>query len=185
MAPVAPASSSTKRKSSQQQQQSAVDGKKFPKSLGSLLRYMEGIEVIVELKTGKRHRGVLESADEFMNLSLEGVDHGNNDDGGPSAGASFPAAAAAPAAAVMVPQHQGNQDVISDSSGWHPSASLPPVTGMENLLQDSIYSSLDIRGSNIRYIHFPDNADLSSLVKAGADRERNATKKYSRGKRKK
>lgn len=41
-----------------------------------------------------------------------------------------------------------------------------------------------IRGSTIRYIHFPDNADLTAVIKQGMDRERAAAQKYQRGVRK-
>jgi small nuclear ribonucleoprotein (snRNP)-like protein len=47
------------------------------------------------------------------------------------------------------------------------------------------YSKLHIRGSSIRYIHFPDNVDLAVLIKIGIDRQRAATDKYTRGKRQK
>jgi small nuclear ribonucleoprotein (snRNP)-like protein len=39
-------------------------------TLASLLRYMEGYEIIVELKTGRRVRGMLVSADDNMNMTL-------------------------------------------------------------------------------------------------------------------
>jgi small nuclear ribonucleoprotein (snRNP)-like protein len=112
-------------------------------SLGSLLRYMEGIEIIVELKTGKRIRGMLESSDDYMNLTL---DHAEEE--GQSNKEDF----------------SSNKDATDDTN--------------------EILTSLNIRGSNIRYIHFPDNADLTSLVRTGAERERSAANKYKRGMRK-
>jgi small nuclear ribonucleoprotein (snRNP)-like protein len=119
------------------------------KSLGSLLRYMEGIEVIVELKTGKRHRGILTAADEFMNLTLE--------------------------QSQSQSQSQQRRGTEEKEEQWDPAQ-------QESLLLLS--SSLDIRGPTIRYIQFPDNADLTSTVTMGVERERTAAKKYSRGKRK-
>ena len=52
----------------------------------------------------------------------------------------------------------------------------------ENVFQ---YSKIHIRGSAIRYIHFPDHADLPALIKLGVDRQRAARDKYARGKRQK
>ena len=44
---------------------------KSHRSLASLLRFFEGMELAVELKTGRTYRGVLSSADEYMNLTLD------------------------------------------------------------------------------------------------------------------
>lgn len=46
------------------------------------------------------------------------------------------------------------------------------------------FQVVHIRGSNIRYIHFPDNADLPKLVRLGLDRIKSAKDKYARGTRK-
>lgn len=46
-------------------------------------------------------------------------------------------------------------------------------------------TAVHIRGSTIRYIHFPDDLDLSGVIRVGMDRERAALQKYSRGKRSK
>lgn len=144
-----------------------VTRKKFSKSLGSLLRFMEGIEIIVELKNGTRHRGILTTSDEFMNLTLEG------------------------AIELTVRTRTERSDSTSiagpDKQDYSSSsAASSTVETTDNLLLDSnILSSLDIRGANIRYIQFPDNANLTSVVKTGVERERNAMKMYSRGKRKK
>lgn len=48
---------------------------------------------------------------------------------------------------------------------------------------DIDYSLLQIRGSMIRYIQFPDDADLPQLVKMGMNRVKAASDKYNRGKR--
>ncbi|VEU40854.1 unnamed protein product [Pseudo-nitzschia multistriata] len=110
-------------------------------TIPSLLKYMEGYEVIVELKTGKRHRGILSSADDNMNLILEEGGCEDGDDHGPG------------------------------GSGGPPPASV--VATVRN-----------IRGSSVRYLHFPDNADLASLVRSGRERERNASKRYQKTRRK-
>jgi small nuclear ribonucleoprotein (snRNP)-like protein len=139
------------------------------KSLGSVLRYMEGMEMIVELKTGQRHRGILTSADEFMNLTLSLVERkGTEQDHPPSKMQDFH---------LSRPkddddEHSMPQNDNSTSAGYH----------TETL--DDVRSSVDIRGPKIRYIHFPDNSDLTSMVTMGVERERIAAKKYNRGKRK-
>jgi len=43
---------------------------------------------------------------------------------------------------------------------------------------------MQIRGSTIRYIHFPDKVDLAGVIKAGIQREKEAVDKYKRGVRK-
>lgn len=42
------------------------------------------------------------------------------------------------------------------------------------------YSLLSIRGSQIRYIHFPDDLNLSLVIKQGMERESAARKQYQR-----
>ena len=137
------------------------------KSLGSVLRYMEGMEMIVELKTGQRHRGILTSADEFMNLTLSLVERKGTEQGHQPKIEDFD---------LSRPQdddeHSMTQNDNSTSAGYH----------TETL--DDVLSSVDIRGPKIRYIHFPDNSDLTSMVTMGVERERIAAKKYNRGKRK-
>jgi len=138
-------------------------------SLGSILRYMEGMEIIVELKNGKRHRGILTAADEWMNVTLmihppeqqqqqqperrhqqHHVDNRNNND---------------------VDDEEQQEDDDDDEIFLFSSSS-------------SSSSSIDLRGSRIRYIQFPDNSDLLSIVSVGVERERVAAKRYNRGKRK-
>lgn len=102
-----------------------VDKRSRHKSLASLLRFFQGTQLAVELKTGKIYKGILSSSDDSMNLQLD--------------------------------------DCIFEG---------------KQLLQ------VHIRGSNIRYIHFPDDCDLSLTIKSGMDRERAAANKYKRGLRK-
>jgi len=54
------------------------------------------------------------------------------------------------------------------------------IQGSDDLLE---YNMLHIRGSSIRYVIFPNRADLPKLIKLGADRERGARERYARGKR--
>lgn len=118
-------------------------------TLASLLKYMEGYEVIVELKTGRRHRGRLTSADNNMNLMLQEEESGGNDKKG------------------------------VDGSG----SKIGPTKSNNNPPPLPIAITRNIRGSGIRYVHFPDNANLTSLVRSGRERERNAAKKYQKTKR--
>ena len=117
-------------------------------TLSSLLKYMEGYEIIVELKTGIRHRGRLTSADDNMNLTLEEEDEEEDDDD---------------------QEHNNNNEKKKEYNTQN-----PVVVNIER----------NIRGSNIRYIHFPDNANLSSVFQSGREREKNASQKYQKTKRK-
>ena len=100
------------------------------KSLASLLRYFEYVEVSIELKTGKIYTGILSSSDDSMNIQLDDC----------------------------------------------------KVTNQQTQTR---LAHVHIRGSTIRYIHFPDDTDLTSLIRSGIDRERAAANKYKRGLRKK
>lgn len=115
-------------------------------SLPSLLVHMEGIELIVEEKNGKRHQGILSSCDDEMNVSL-----------------SVPRNHSQPMDSEVTTTKNAEQEITT------------------NLLEDSM---LYIRGSNVRYIQFPDNANLTEMVRTGVGREQAATQKYNRGKRK-
>ena len=58
----------------------------------------------------------------------------------------------------------------------------PPPSSAQN--ETCILPLMQIRGSTIRYIHFPDHLDLAAVVKAGIQREKEAVDKYKRGVRK-
>jgi small nuclear ribonucleoprotein (snRNP)-like protein len=49
----------------------AVGKGRHHKTLCSLLHYFEGVELSVELKTGRIYRGTLANADDYMNLALD------------------------------------------------------------------------------------------------------------------
>jgi len=55
---------------------------------------------------------------------------------------------------------------------------------LDDCSQPTRLAHVHIRGSTIRYIHFPDDADLTGLIRSGIDRERAAANKYKRGLRK-
>lgn len=85
------------------------------------------------------------------------------------------------------PPKQRNQQTTAVGDRKNGPTEIPPSQSEmagDDLTSSSILSSLDIRGPNIRYIHFPDNADLTALVRSGAERERNAANRYKRTKRK-
>lgn len=119
-----------------------------PKNLGMLLRHFIGLEITVELKTGRIYSGRLNDADDFMNLILEKVQ-------------SEISASKSP----FVVDTNSNSQVS-------PSAAI---------LDEIDYKLIHIRGPRIRYIHFPDNADLPRLVRQGIDRAMAAKDKYARG----
>jgi small nuclear ribonucleoprotein (snRNP)-like protein len=133
-------------------------------TLGSLLKYMEGYEVIVELKTGKRHRGRLASADDNMNLMLE--DEKEEEE-----------------------EQQQQQGGIEEAGNKSDGGSIDTNTNNNNNNNTparqlfSMPVTRNIRGSKIRYVHFPDNANLPMLVRSGRERERNAANKYQKTKR--
>ena len=154
--------------------------KSVSKTLGSLLRHMEGIELIVELKTGIRIRGKLSSSDEYMNLTLEDAieeERFHN--------------------TIITHEYSYNDDDDDDDDDAidynnnnynynHNITTIEEEKEQEEEDASKIFSSsllMSIRGPKIRYIHFPDNADLASLVQTGTERERAAANKYKRGKR--
>jgi small nuclear ribonucleoprotein (snRNP)-like protein len=130
-------------------------------TLGSLLKYMEGYDVIVELKTGKRHRGRLASADDNMNLMLEEEKVEEKQ------------------------QHRGGIEEAGNKSesGSTDNTATNTTDPSSQLLFSVLMTTRNIRGSKIRYVHFPDNANLPMLVRSGRERERNAAKKYQKTKR--
>ena len=153
--------------------------KSVSKTLGSLLRHMEGIELIVELKTGIRIRGKLSSSDEYMNLTLEDAieeERFHN--------------------TIITHEYSYNDDddaIDYNNNNYnfnHNNTTIAEEKEKEKDQEEedasNIFSSsllMSIRGPKIRYIHFPDNADLASLVQTGTERERAAANKYKRGKR--
>ena len=109
------------------------------KSLCSLLHYFIGVELSVELKTGRIYHGTLSTADEYMNLTLDDA--------------------------------TTTTTTTTTTTNKQPANTGPLLT------------SVHIRGPTIRYIHFPDDLDLTRVIRVGMDRERSATQKYRRGKR--
>jgi len=122
------------------------------KTLGSLLRYFEGLDIAVELKTGKIYQGTLVAADQDMTVTLDDC----------TVSRTLPSYAK---------QQQSSNHKNNDSN-----SSARPILQLK---------SVQIRGSQVRYIHFLDpSLDLALTVKRGMDRERAASQKYKRGIRK-
>ena len=93
------------------------------KTLPSLLRHFDGIQLTVELKTGRQYTGILISADNSMDLTLENV-----------------------------------------------SSSCSRRSRAETDTSVDVLPLMHVRGSTIRYIHFPDNLDLSLTIKQSLER---------------
>lgn len=127
------------------------------RNLGVLLRHFVGLELTVELKNGRIYRGQLHDADDYMNLVIRKIQPNNYH--------TLPAA-----------------DI--DASATESSPALPlPLPLPLSTLEDLDYHMVHIRASSIRYVIFPDNADLPKLVRLGLDRIKTVTDKYARGKR--
>ena len=136
------------------------------RGMGSLLKFLRGTEMVVELKTGKRFRGVLEECDDFMNIELaDAVDEN-----------------------LLTEDCREGEDQQGDQYHQSDSAAQASTKSSQQdgpkLLQIDIPATLSIRGPKIRYIQFPDNVDLNSTIIQGMDRERAARNKYKRGLRK-
>ena len=145
----------------------ATSGKKerHSKTLTSLLKYFEGIPITVELKTGKMFFGTLSSGDESMSLTLTNVE------------------------IVTKPVTSNICNNISNQEASKATAAAECLDDQQEQQRGQqssphLLKIVQIRGSTIRYIHFPDNADLSIIVKHGMDRERAAAARYQRGVRK-
>jgi small nuclear ribonucleoprotein (snRNP)-like protein len=151
--------------------------KAHAKTLGSVLRHYEGMELIVELKTGRMYRGTVASADEYMNITLDDVEDARGSGG---------AARGTKNDTDDYDEDPPNTYPSSEKKGYSSTsiaASAAAATGPTNITIP-ILSSMYIKGPKIRYIHFPDSADLSALIRRGLDRDRAAANMYNRGKRK-
>jgi len=157
------------RKRVSQSTKRPLEGSQKITTLPPLLRHFIGLHLQVELKNGLSYHGTLHEADDYMNLVLR---------------------RASPAIADKV--HDGSLSNHSSSS-----ASLSQHTLLKSHMDSDAVSSLDLpsldpsyyqllhlRGPSIRYVHFPSNADLPTLIKLGQDRQRSAQNRYKRGKRK-
>ena len=135
---------------------SSSSGRYQPTSLGSLLRHFVDQHLTVELKNGKQYRGILSSAeDNTMSLLLLEV--------------------------VELRRRRRRSD---HRSSRHTHELHSTTTTTKNHPEDNYFPTLFVRGSTIRYIHFPDHCNLAGVVKEGKERELAASNKYKRGVRK-
>ena len=150
-------------------------------TLSPLLRHFVGLELSVELKNGRLYFGTLHDADDYMNLILSracSTTHARNRSN---------ALTALPSLSVTsVSNQRGFIPPIGTNTSTDPSkigSGTSPISSLKEELDAIDYKLLHIRGPSIRYIHFPDRANLPALIKMGLDRERNARDKYRRGQR--
>lgn len=173
---------------------SAIDDKKKKaptKCLPSLLRYFIDEELTVELKSGQMIRGVLSRSDEQMNVTLESaVMLTSQVRTRQCSTATRNSQSPPPENGQGRPSTDWDDITITSLNEWRPDYPLqsPLITTSHNssLLasQEINLSVVQIRGSKIRYIHFPDQLNLSATIKKGMDRERSALQRYQRGIRK-
>lgn len=138
------------------------------KTLGSLLHYFEGMVMAVELKTGKIYLGTLIAAEADLSVTLSDVAVLPSLGFRPRSTASSAATTTAPTTATA-----------AAAAATAPSPPPPPPL---------LHHVVQIRGSQVRYLHFlnddDSNTDLAAVVQRGVDRERRAAHKYARGIRK-
>jgi small nuclear ribonucleoprotein (snRNP)-like protein len=123
------------------------------KTLGTLLPYFIGMELTIEQKTGRLYTGTLSAADDAMNLTLDDVTLATHRGAG------------VPGSRRRSSKTQNTTTTTADTTD------TPTPT----------FAIVHIRGSKIRYIHFPDKVDLAVVIKQGMDRERSVAQKYKRG----
>jgi small nuclear ribonucleoprotein (snRNP)-like protein len=137
-----------------------MNNKTTQKTLGSLLPYFIGMELTIEQKTGRLYTGTLSAADDAMNLTLDDVTLATHRGAG-----------------VVDRSGSGSNSRRRFSSGPH----INSNTTTADTTVTPTFAIVHIRGSTIRYIHFPDKVDLAVVIKQGMDRERSVAQKYKRG----
>jgi small nuclear ribonucleoprotein (snRNP)-like protein len=111
------------------------------------------MELTIEQKTGRLYTGTLSAADDAMNLTLDDVTLATHRGAG------------VPGSRRRSSKTQTTTTTTADTTD------TPTPT----------FAIVHIRGSKIRYIHFPDKVDLAVVIKQGMDRERSVAQKYKRG----
>lgn len=143
------------------------------KSLASYLKYLEGEELIVELKNGWQFTGILQHAEEpSMNLTLAVPNRQSTSTG--SAVASINQTGDACTGST------GTVDTSTQNERRGCGEPEQPTSQPSSLAQ---FRPLHLRGPAIRYIHFTADNYLAT-IRANQDRERSAKQKYQRGLRK-
>jgi small nuclear ribonucleoprotein (snRNP)-like protein len=128
------------------------------KTLGSLLPYFIGMELTIEQKTGRLYTGTLSGADDAMNLTLDDVTLATH------RGAGVPGS-----------RRRSSKTPTTTTTTADTTSTTTTDTPTPS------FAIVHIRGSTIRYIHFPERVDLAVVIKQGMDRERSVAQKYKRG----
>lgn len=142
----------------------ARNSKTQHKTLGSLLRFWEGLHVAIELKTGgKIYQGILASADHDMTVTLENC----------AVSRSLPS---------LYPPRTATR-TNNKKESMERDDNIDQSDSLNSSNKAKILHSVQIRGSQVRYIHFLDapTVDLALAVKRAMERERAAAQKYKRG----
>mmetsp|Transcript_19643 Transcript_19643/g.47415 ORF Transcript_19643/g.47415 Transcript_19643/m.47415 type:complete len:254 (-) Transcript_19643:1330-2091(-) len=192
------------------------------RTIPSLLRYMEGLEVVAELKTGRRIQGILVVAEDDMNITLEVPSSSSpsfvmkkqeEQERGRLSSETEPTARSdgeiRHSQSAEYDTHgnttntnsSGNSHTIfdiyrggflndatgdgDDESDHSPAAAAATTSSSvennnnnTNIKNEKV--NIHIRGSEVRYIQFPDNVQPSKIVSVGKERERLAAKKYQK-----
>ena len=151
-------------------------------TLTPLLSHFVGLELRVELKNGRCFYGYLEDCDDDMNLTLSSSPSSSplssSRDETNTASTGF---AGETSHVASIDKNTNDEIEIKNTEEKEESANNSNDDSM-GIFQ---FSKIHIRGSTIRYIQFPDNADLSALIRIGFDRKHAAQNRYARGKRQK
>ena len=137
-----------------------------PSTLGSLLHYFDDLHITVELKNGRQYRGILQThsqSTDDMSVWLH--------------------------EAIRIDRMDGHSEQPKSSKrSLHQSPNSATTSQEDTTLPTTTTTRtiprLHIRGSTIRYIHFPPKANLARMVQHGKDRERHGANMYQRGVRK-
>jgi small nuclear ribonucleoprotein (snRNP)-like protein len=142
----------------------AAGKKKSLSTLGHIFHYLEGMILMVELKTGQCYVGKQLSSSSSADMTLVLVD----------------------VLVLSPPQQHTNRSKLlqyyhQTISSQQQQQQQPPrgITTAPLILQ-----LVHIRGSKIRYVHFVENVSINDLVQVGVHRERYAKQQYQRGIRK-
>jgi small nuclear ribonucleoprotein (snRNP)-like protein len=129
--------------------------------------------VVVELKTGRTYRGILESSDDAFNVALRDaavvvVPFHRDPEAGIRRHDHHYRRRAAPSQRRRAGPNAASASSLPKSSADPPPPPQPPTPRLLPVLQ--------VRGSAVRYVHL-DGIDVNGLVSAGLERERAARDK--------
>ena len=141
----------------------AAGKKKSLSTLGNIFHYLEGMILMVELKTGQCYVGKQLSSSNSADMTLVLAD----------------------VLVLSPPQQHTNSTKLLQY--YHQTISSQqqeqePPRGIS--IAPLILQLVHIRGSKIRYVHFVENVSINDMVQVGVHRERYAKQQYQRGIRK-